>query len=76
VGAAAGNGARVVAGVARDAEAVATLVHAGVRLYAVERELPDLEDVYFALHGKRRQPAAGERSGPSGGLATEKEGRR
>lgn len=75
-----GDGARVVAGVAGDAEAVAeavaTLVQAGVRLYAVERELPDLEDVYFALHGKRRQPAAGERSGASDGVAAEKEGRR
>jgi len=61
------GGARVVAGVARDAEAVAeavaTLVRAGVRVYAVERELPDLEDVYFALHGRPRKRAAGEGSG-------------
>jgi len=74
------DGACVVAGVARDAEAVAeavaTVVHAGVRLYAVERELPDLEDVYFALHGKPRQPAAGERSGASGGVVAAKEDRR
>jgi ABC-2 type transport system ATP-binding protein len=79
-GVAAGEGAREVTGVARDAaavaEAVATLVRAGVRLYAVERELPDLEDVYFALHGNRRQPAAGERSGAPGGAVAAKEGRR
>lgn len=53
-----------VTGVARDAEAVAeavaTLVGAGVRLYAVERELPDLEDVYFALHGQRHDVAGGQ----------------
>lgn len=48
-------------GVARDAEAVAdavaALAAAGVRLYAVERDLPTLEDVYFALHGQRARPA-------------------
>lgn len=49
-------------GVARDADAVAdavaALVAVGARLHAVERDLPTLEDVYFALHGKH----AGERS--------------
>ncbi|MFO8149260.1 MAG: ABC transporter ATP-binding protein [Trueperaceae bacterium] len=64
------GGALLVSGVARDAEAVAeavaTLVAGGVRLYAVERELPDLEDVYFALHGKRRKPSAGEVHGGPG----------
>ena len=66
VGGAVSNGANggVVTGVARDAEAVAeavaTLVGAGVRLYAVERELPDLEDVYFALHGRRHDVAGGQ----------------
>ena len=69
VGGAAGNGDvdratwGAVTGVARDAEAVAeavaTLVGAGVRLYAVERELPDLEDVYFALHGRRPDAPGG-----------------
>jgi ABC-2 type transport system ATP-binding protein len=53
----AGGGGASAAGVARDAEAVAdavaSLAAAGVRLYAVERELPTLEDVYFALHGQR-----------------------
>jgi ABC-2 type transport system ATP-binding protein len=51
-------------GVARDADAVAdavaALVAAGVRLYAVERDLPTLEDVYFALHGR------GARAGGAG----------
>jgi ABC-2 type transport system ATP-binding protein len=55
-------------GVARDADAVAdavaALAAAGVRLYAVERDLPTLEDVYFALHGQR----AG-RAGPAGAAA-------
>jgi ABC-2 type transport system ATP-binding protein len=55
-------------GVARDADAVAdavaALTAAGVRLYAVERDLPTLEDVYFALHGQR----AG-RAGPAGTAA-------
>jgi len=66
VGGAVGNDANggVVTGVARDAEAVAeavaTLVGAGVRLYAVERELPDLEDVYFALHERRHDVAGGQ----------------
>jgi len=59
VGGAAGGAGAVaveVEGVARDAdaiaEAVARLVAAGVRLHAVERDLPTLEDVYFALHGR------------------------
>ena len=52
-----------ITGVARDAEAVAeavaALVGAGVRLYAVERELPDLADVYFALHERGSQVPGG-----------------
>lgn len=63
-GAASGAASGAVTGVARDAEAVAeavaTLVGAGVRLYAVERELPDLEDVYFALHGQRHDVVGGQ----------------
>jgi ABC-2 type transport system ATP-binding protein len=78
-GVAGDGGMRLVAGIARDAEAVAeavaTLVNVGVRLYAVERELPDLEDVYFALHGKRRQPAAGEREVPPRGASAAVSGR-
>ncbi len=50
-------GGQTVTGVARDADAiadaVAALVAAGVRVHAVERELPDLQDVYFALHEQR-----------------------
>ena len=37
------------------AATVRTLVRAGVEVFAVERQLPSLEDVYFALHrGERR----------------------
>jgi len=70
-----GAAARTVTGVARDPEAVAAAVAAlvadGARVYAVERELPDLEDVYFALHGRPRAPAAGEEPGERAGPAVE-----
>ncbi len=53
---------RTALGVARDADAiadaVAALVAAGVRVHAIERELPDLQDVYFALHERAEGVAA------------------
>lgn len=59
------------AGVASDADAVAdavvALVTAGLRLHAVERDVPTLEDVYFALHGRSTRATATVR--PSGGRA-------
>ena len=50
---------------ARDHAAIAAsvraLVRAGVEVFAVERQLPSLEDVYFALHrGERRTPHAAD----------------
>lgn len=52
-----------VLAVVRDAEAiadgVAALVGRGARVHAVERDVPSLEDVYFALHRTaRRSPEA------------------
>ncbi len=60
-------GVVVVHAVVRDADAiadgVAALVGLGARIHAVEREVPSLEDVYFALHrvgrGAVAVPAAG-----------------
>lgn len=37
------------------AATVRTLVRAGVEVFAVERQLPSLEDVYFALHRDERR---------------------
>ncbi len=43
------------------AAAVRALVRAGADVYAVERQLPSLEDVYFALHrGERPATTVGE----------------
>ena len=43
------------------AAAVRALVRAGAHVYAVERQLPSLEDVYFALHrGERPATTVGE----------------
>jgi ABC-2 type transport system ATP-binding protein len=36
---------------------IAGLVAAGVRIYQVTPQEPSLEDVYFALHGRREVPA-------------------
>lgn len=48
------GGSAAAVAVVRDADAVAdgvaALVAAGARVHAVERDLPSLEDVYFALH--------------------------
>jgi ABC-2 type transport system ATP-binding protein len=58
----AGPGVAVVHALVRDADAiadgVAALVGGGARVHAVEREVPSLEDVYFALHRVGRGSAA------------------
>jgi ABC-2 type transport system ATP-binding protein len=49
------NGTITVMGAGREAapDLVASLVHAGVRVYRVVPQEPSLEDVYFALEGER-----------------------
>jgi hypothetical protein len=45
-----------------------------VRLYAVERDLPTLEDVYFALHGQRARPSAADPAPVGDGSASRQRG--
>jgi ABC-2 type transport system ATP-binding protein len=49
------NGTITVMGAGREAspDLVASLVHAGVRIFRVAPQEPSLEDVYFALQGKK-----------------------
>ena len=59
---AATEAAATVLAVVRDADAIAegiaALVGCGARIHAVERDVPSLEDVYFALHRVGRGSAA------------------
>jgi ABC-2 type transport system ATP-binding protein len=49
------NGTITVTGAGREAspDLIASLVHAGVRIYRVAPQEPSLEDVYFALQGEK-----------------------